>query len=313
MAHLVTSELPLTGLSWAPAAARFLAQHMIASMSDQVGVHAFVTHDLLVTATVAQLHGEPYGQEHWPHYLEAAFVWLEAGKVQCAYRDVSRSVGTWPLCGLDERNVIDFARREIARTVGLDCSARFSLAGGAFKTLLTGRSPRDLDLWAPSPADRTALVGALEKRGAIHLGDGPFSDRLEIAERVVEIPRKVEPPTLEGRLARFDIALSAVGVEHRGGDEWAARIHPQAVASVARREVLLLEPLVNWRYALTTLERVRRYADELGYAVPAGVESAVWQVFDAQTPDVRAAMLARHASTTVGAFGVAEEAACRSP
>lgn len=50
-------------------------------------------------------------------------------------------------------DVIEFARREVARTVGLGSGARFFLAGGAFKSLLTGRPPRDLDLWAPSVED----------------------------------------------------------------------------------------------------------------------------------------------------------------
>ena len=76
------------------------------------------------------------------------------------------------------------------------------------------------------------------------------------------------PDTLEGRLARFDIALSAVGVEHRPSGQWSAIVHPLARTSVERREVLLLKPLVNWKFVLSTLERMWRYADELGYIVP---------------------------------------------
>ena len=81
----------------------------------------------------------------------------------------------------------------------------------------------------------------------------------------MEVPDKTEPAELEDRLARFDLALSAVGVEHAADGGWRAVIHPLALESVLRREMLLLKPLVNWKYALATLERMRRYAAELGF------------------------------------------------
>ena len=96
------------------------------------------------------------------------------------------------------------ARREVAATVGLDTGARFFLAGGAFKSLVTGLPPRDLDLWAPSERDRELLVSALLKRGANAMSPRPFAQAFEINGRVVEVPRKVEPNTLTERLGRFD-------------------------------------------------------------------------------------------------------------
>jgi hypothetical protein len=73
------------------------------------------------------------------------------------------------------------------------------------------------------------------------LSPRPFADAFELADRMIEVPHKVEPPTLQERLARFDIGLSAVGIEHRPGEAWAASIHPLALESVRRREVLLAE------------------------------------------------------------------------
>jgi hypothetical protein len=195
----------------------------------------------------------------------------------------------------------------------MDSGARFFLAGGAFKTLLTGRPPRDLDLWAPSAEDRARVVDALEARGARRLAARPFADAFEIAERVVEVPHAVAPSTLDERLARFDIGLSAVGAEHRPGDRWTARVHPLAKVSAERREILLLKPLVNWKYALATLERMRRYAAELGFVVPQAEEEEIWRVFGEQSAEMRAEMLQRFERTALGGFNVAEEAACRFP
>jgi len=75
--------------------------------------------------------------------------------------------------------------------------------------------------------------------------------------------------------------------------------------------VLLLKPLVNWKYALATLERARRYADELNYRVPPEEEAEVWKVFESQPDDMRLGMFERFERTALGGYGVAEEVRCR--
>ena len=310
MTRLVGSERPLAGMAAPEPAARLLVQRMLAAAEGRPGLHAFVTHDSLVTATAARLLGEPLGTDAWPWYLEAAFFWREGGGVRCGYRGWS-SLRPGPLCSLSEGDVLALARRLIADTVGLDCDARFFLAGGAFKTLLTGRPPRDLDLWAPSDEDRERLLQTLRARGASPLEARPFGEAFRLRGHTVEVPFKVAPTTLEGRLGRFDLALSAVGVEHRPGGDWRAVIHPLAEASAARREVLLLKPLVNWKYALTTLERARRYADELGFALPEAEEAEVWRVFEAQDEPTQHRMLTRLDRSSRQDRGVREEAMCR--
>lgn len=307
MQHLVSAESALPGMANPDAAARYLVHHMLATAAQTPGLHVFVTHDSLVTATAARLLGNALEPESWPWYLEGAFFWRDEEGLHAAYRDEHRIGVPEPLCGLREIDVIEFARREVARTVGLDSGARFFLAGGAFKSLLTGRPPRDLDLWAPSVEDRNLLLEALERRGAHRLPARPFADAFEIAGRVVEVPHKTSPYTLEERLAHFDLALSAIGAEHRPGDDWSACIHDLARVSVERRTVLLLKPLINWKYALTTLERMRRYAAELGFASCAEEEAEVWRVFESQPDDLRAGMLARYAETSLGDFNVFEE------
>lgn len=311
MAKLVAGDQALPGMADADRAARFLVRRMLAVAGDRPGVHAFVTHDSLVTATAARLLGVPLGMDAWPWFLEGAFFWRDGGSIHVAYRQHHTAVRADALCSLDERGVIDFARREMAATLGSECEARFFLAGGAFKSLITGLPPRDLDVWCPSAEDRARVVATLEGRGARALAPRPYSNAFEIAGRVVEVPYRAEPATLEDRLGRFDLALSAVGAEHRAGDEWRAVVHPLARASVERREVLLLEPLVNWKYALATLDRARRYARELGYRVPLEAEAVVWRTFEAQPPEMRQGMINRFDRSAVGGHGVREEAVCR--
>ncbi len=312
MQHLVVYDEALPGMARPEPAARFLVHHMLSVAGDVPGLYLFVTHDSLVTASAARLLRQQLGINAWPWYLEGAFFWRKKEGLYTKYRDHHHLAVPGALCSLSKDDVVEFARREIARTVGLDSGARFFLAGGAFKTLLTGRSPRDLDLWAPSARDRELLISTLEKRGAIRLPDKPYSDAFQIHERVVEIPHEVGPTSLDGRLARFDIAIAAVGVEHCPDDSWTACIHPLATESVDRQEVLLLKPLVNWKYALTTLERMRRYATELGFVVPKKEEEEIRREFLMQPPEIRAGMIARFERTTLGVSGsnVVEEAVC---
>lgn len=313
MEHLVSGAQALPGMARPDEAAAFLVHHMLAAAGDVAGVHVFVTHDSLVTATAARILRRYVGADEWPWYLEGAFFWRDRDGLAASYRGHEAHGRQASLCGLGEADVIEFARREVGATVGLDSGARFFLAGGAFKTLLSGRPARDLDLWAPSDEDRALLIAALAARGAEPLGERPFSDAFAIRGRVVEIPHKTEPQTLEVRLARFDIGLAAVGVEHRPERRWRAVIHPLAKESVRRREVLLLKPLVNRKYALATLERMRRYALELGFASRAEEEAEVWRVFAGQGHAQRSQLLSRYERTAMGGFGVLEEAACRFP
>jgi broad specificity phosphatase PhoE len=300
VAHLVSADNALPGMARPAPAARFLVQHMLAVSHGSPGIHVFVTHDSLVTATAARLLGQALTPEDWPGYLEGVFFWPEQEGLNAAYRDHARAGIALPLCGLNQEDVVEFARREIARVVGLDSQAHFFLAGGAFKTLLTGKPPRDLDLWAVSAKDRDKLIAALIARGARRLPERPFAEAFSIAGRTVEVPYAVEPATLAERLARFDIALSAIGVEHHPDARWTARIHPSAQVCVQSRQVLLLKPLVNWKYALTTLERIRRYAAELGFELPPEEEAEIWRIFAAQSPEMRTGMLERFARTRTG-------------
>ena len=301
----------LPGMTDPEPAARHLLRHMLAVAGKRAGLHLFVTHDSVVSAAAARLLGKALEKDHWPRFLEGAFFWRSRGHVITAYRDSCARSEAVTAAGLDERSVVDFARREVARVVGTGCRARFFLAGGAFKTLVTGRSPRDLDLWAPSARDRGLPKIALAEKGAVRLDARRFAEAFAVDGQTVELPYKTEPDTLEGLLERFDIALSGVGVEHEPGDRWRAVIHPLARTSIEREQVLLLKPLLNWEWAMATLERLRRYADELQYSVPPTEEAAIWRVFEAQSNRMKRRMLGNLDGVTEGGYGVRAEALCR--
>lgn len=307
MNHLVSQNDALPGMARPDEAARFLVNHMLNLAGDSPGFHVFITHDSLITPTVARLQNAHHDPSDWPWFLEGALFWRSSKGVHVAYRETEHLNTRSGLCGLNESDVIEFARREVAATVGLGCPARFFLAGGAFKSLLTGRPPRDLDFWAPSLRDRNILLAQLQNRGATRLSSSPFADVFAIGGRIVDVPFKTEPSTLIDRLERFDIALSAIGVECCPNGNWNALVHDRALQSVEQQEILLLEPLVNWKYALLTLERMRRYAQELGFSVSSDGEAGIWKMFYSQPSSVREEMLARFETNNMGGYGVEED------
>ncbi|MGE6763861.1 hypothetical protein ACQKGO_37980 [Corallococcus interemptor] len=189
---------------------------------------------------------------------------------------------------------------------------RFFLAGGAFKTLLHGRCPHDLDLWPATLLDRQALLLHLEALGATLLGDNPpFQTTFQFSGRRLEVAYDCTPVSLEERLSRFDLGLSAIGVDYAGG-QWRGHVHPLAAESVQRREVLVLRPLVNWKYLLATLERLHRYGEELGYGVPVQEEQYLWDLFEAQPRASQKALMERHARVAREGGAILTEARLRS-
>jgi broad specificity phosphatase PhoE len=312
MAHLVAGNGPLPGLANPPKAASDLVRSMLEATAGQPGIHVFVTHDSLVTATASRWLGIPLGPTDWPFYLEGAFFWRGEGAWYTAYKGYRASRDSANLIEFSERGVVEFARRQLWAVGLLGCQVRFFFAGGAFKSLLTGKPPKDLDLWAPSAEDRSALVAAVLEYGGTVEPPGPYTDKFRVNDHVVELQRKTESQTLEDRLGRFDLTLSAVGVEHLPGQGIArALLRPEAAESVCRREVRLLKPLVNWRHVLATISRMREYAAELCFVVPEEEEAFAWSTFTEQDQEMQAGMLERYRMSSHYNPRIEEEARCR--
>lgn len=194
---------------------------------------------------------------------------------------------------LSEEAVARCGEALIVEALGRDFDGEVFLAGGAFRTLLTGMAPRDLDLWAPDEANRAALTTCLARRGAtVERDHPPFQTAFRCGRHRVDVPYAVGTPRLAERLARFDLGLSAVGVRWRDGGVVEAVVDPCAVLSVETRAVLLLRPLRNTSYLLNTVERARRYARELGFALPETEERLLWETYASMPHDRREKVLA---------------------
>ncbi len=299
MDHLVSERCALAGLPNPHPAARYLVHHMLCSAGNSPGVHAYVTHDSLISATVGQLAGVRLSKTDWPLYLEAAFFWRDERGVHVRYRDIEQVFEAGRLCPLDAENVLELARREIALTIGLNCKARFYLAGGVFKRLLSGKPPKDLDIWAATEADRNKLMEHLLAKGAILGPEKTYTDEFAIAGRTIEIKKHVKPEhlTLEGVVGGFDLVLSAIAVEHLGRDRWRTHIHPNASFSINDGKVLLLDNLRNWRHSLASLVRMQSYADELGLEVQESEREKIWTIFSNCNAEMQEGLLERFRSS----------------
>lgn len=219
------------------------------------------------------------------------------------------------MSALAQSQVLAFGKQILDCLMPARILGRVFLVGGAYKTLIHGRAPRDLDLFCADSASRDEILAALRTRGARPLRDNPpYQTMLSLGEHVVEVSYDTTQPTLQARLACSDLALSAIGCE-RSSMEDRAIVHPLAAASLARRQILLLKPLVNWKYALYTLERMHRYAQELAFTLPPEEEACIWQTFTAQAPSERQAMIRRYERVSAGVTAIRERAIalCAAP
>lgn len=87
MRHLVSEDEALPGMARPDEAAWLLVHHMLFSAGDRSGIHVFITHDILITATVARLQGTHHGPSDWPWFLEGALFWRSKQGVCVAYRE----------------------------------------------------------------------------------------------------------------------------------------------------------------------------------------------------------------------------------
>jgi broad specificity phosphatase PhoE len=306
MEGLIDGRLDMAGVADPKRAAGRLLENMV-EHAPQPGVHIFVTHDSLVLPTAAHLLPRRLERPDWPWFLEAVVVWQDGDGFEVRYREHrGRSAGPSTLVkdALSLEAVAAFGKERIADVLGPDHRGRVFLAGGAFKSLITGKAPRDLDLWASSAVERTVVIETLLARGARHT-PGRFGDAFLLGDTTIDVPHK-ERTSLEDHFARADLGLSAVGVEWDGGAIRAA-IHPRAAESVRTRRTLLIKPLANWKHALSTLARARRYSAELGYPLPVEEEQAVRDVFEAQAPEMRQGMRDRLSRSGMEDLGVLAE------
>ncbi|TDP75228.1 hypothetical protein [Bradymonas sediminis] len=212
---------------------------------------------------------------------------------------------------LVEKDILSFACVWFDRLFAGKFRGRVYLAGGAFKSVLHGRPPNDLDLFAATDPGRQALLDILQQNGAIILQDNkPYQTILSWHGQRVELAYSTQYQTLSERLAQFDLDLSAVGVEYDDG-RLHPEIHPVARESLVSGEVLLIKPLKNWKYVLATLERMRRYARELDLVLPKAEINYIWSIFEDQPLEMQRGMIERFRLVGRDTQAIQKEAECR--
>lgn len=87
MRHLVSEDEALPGMARPDEAARLLVNHMLSAIGDSNGLHLFITHDSVITATVSRLQGTHHGPSDWPWFLEGALIWRSEEGVRISYRE----------------------------------------------------------------------------------------------------------------------------------------------------------------------------------------------------------------------------------
>lgn len=222
---------------------------------------------------------------------------------------------------LSHKRVEAFAQMQLTRVVALltarsedetDAGTQvfdgvsFSLAGGMFKSLLLGgdSSPRDIDVWPLTESDERALFDRLSLVCASSVS-GPWNHKFTIpaSALVLEVVRG-KYRDLRSTVARFDIALAAIGVEVVSGVVVAgsAFVHPNAVASIQQAVLFLTDGFPNKSFLLATAERLLRYAHELSWPRPMSQLQALQAVFlsECETgPDRRQELVSNYKATSL--------------
>lgn len=85
--HLISSNERLPGMARPDEAARLLVQHILAKTHGEPGLHIFVSHDILVMATVSWMLDKRLDMTDWPAFLEGAFFWTSSDGVHLMYRE----------------------------------------------------------------------------------------------------------------------------------------------------------------------------------------------------------------------------------
>ena len=189
MAHMINEVEALPGMVNTQFGAQRLIQHMFCLTGGEIGIHVFVTHDTLVEATVAKMFERGFAVGCPPVFLESAFFWKDGNNTVAAYRDEIRLLDGFPNFRFDHAEIVDFARIELGLSLGFDCNAHFFIAGGTFKTLISGKPTRDLDIWAASESDRQVMIDTLLTKGAQRLSETEFSETFIFRNRMLDIPR----------------------------------------------------------------------------------------------------------------------------
>lgn len=188
------------------------------------------------------------------------------------------------------------------------------LCGGAFKTLMNPQvGVNDLDLWVRNRKERDCLSAFLLARGATLLRDfHPYCMLYQLDDRLVEITyQNVRERPISDIVRGFDIAGCAVAATYRDGEIVDAYFTASAAHSVRLKtaclEMTYLERLRADRLptVLRTIDRLERFASDVGYPVSEADLAALWRLYrEEYSPDERQKCMDVYLETTCGYKGI---------
>jgi hypothetical protein len=165
------------------------------------------------------------------------------------------------------------------------------LCGGAYKPLLDPKLKiNDLDLWVRNRKERIRLVGALVAEGARVVHDfAPYCIKLEKEGRAIEITyQNVKSNSVPFIVQSFDLGCCAIGARYYAGKVDEIYVSRQAQMSLARKKVYLNGAFLRWvreRHPLgllSSLDRIHRFAQDIGFSVDTESEEALWELFETE-------------------------------
>ncbi|WP_156030242.1 histidine phosphatase family protein [Thiomonas sp. FB-Cd] len=86
--HLLSGSRALPGMADPAEAANGLIEHLLECAGVEPGLHLFISHDSIVTPTVARAFGQDMPKSQWPEYLDASAFWRQQNGRVMAYRDI---------------------------------------------------------------------------------------------------------------------------------------------------------------------------------------------------------------------------------
>jgi hypothetical protein len=85
--HLVSKIDCLPGMANPISAAKSIVDHMLTVSNCDQGLHLFISHDSIMTPTVARALGINLPKKQWPNYLDAAVFWRDKAGCKVRYLD----------------------------------------------------------------------------------------------------------------------------------------------------------------------------------------------------------------------------------
>ena len=181
---------------------------------------------------------------------------------------------------LTPEKVIEFGNQWISSILPEGFDGRLFLAGGCFKSLISKKSPRDLDIWPATENDSKRLIEELQKQGNVLVENREHTTQLYNSSLQIDVEViKKFPGSLKDIYKDSDLELSCIGVEYDHGEVVNSLISPGAYIGVQEKAVYIRQPWRKYPFNLLTLNRLKKYAQELDYTIPEISLKRVWQVY----------------------------------